>query len=100
MIEIDTFRLAAGADPSDEAVQAFLAADAAAQERFAYQQPGFVRRTTAFSGDGRWAVITQWESRDAADLAKGAAFDSEVMVAFDTHIDPATRKLDRFQPIG
>lgn len=64
LIEVVTFDLAAGVDEAT-----FLEADAAVQTEAAPFCDGFVRRTTARSEDGGWAVVTLWADRDAADRA-------------------------------
>jgi hypothetical protein len=69
-IVVWTFRLKDGVD-TDE----FLVANERMQTGFVYQQPGFVRRTTARGEDGEWLVIGLWGSREealrAGELAKG-----------------------------
>ena len=56
VVEIFTFRLRPEADEAD-----FIEADANVQAGFYYQRPGFVRRTTAKSTDGDWAVVATEE---------------------------------------
>jgi hypothetical protein len=77
MIEITTYRLAAGVDDAT-----FVAADAAVQTGFAYQQPGILRRTTARSDDGTWVTITSWGSRERASAAESAAADAPEVAAW------------------
>lgn len=59
-----TFRLRADAN-----MEQFVAADAAVQSEFSYQQRGIVRRTVARSDDDCWLVLTIWDSPDAAAAA-------------------------------
>lgn len=94
MIEIVTFGLGAAVD-----VDEFLAADAAVQQRFAYRQPGIVRRTTATAADGSWAVITQWATEADADAARDAGASSSEVAAFDALVDGASVEVRRFRPL-
>ncbi len=67
MFEILTFRLAADVDEV-----AFRSIDERVQVEFAYQQPGFVRRTLGRHDDGRWLVLTIWTDPASADAAQQA----------------------------
>ena len=69
MFEILTFRLASGVDAST-----FRAIDERVQVEFAYQQPGFVRRTLGRHDDGRWLALTVWTDSESA-LAAQERFD-------------------------
>ena len=70
MIETTTFRLAPGTDEV-----AFLEEDRRVQTSVFYQQPGFIRRTTARGPDGGWIIITLWRSEADADaVAADSAF--------------------------
>jgi hypothetical protein len=89
VIEIATFRLA-GDDDS------FLAADHRMQTKFAYQQPGCVRRTTARGNDGEWLVMTMWSDDAAAQAAAAAAEQHPVAVAFWTTVVPDSVTRQRF----
>lgn len=59
-----TFRLAPGVDEA-----AFREVDGRVQVQFAYQQPGFLRRTLGRADDGRWLALTLWRDADAARAA-------------------------------
>ncbi len=71
MFEILTFRLAPGVDETT-----FRAIDARVQVEFAYQQPGFVRRTLGRHDDGRWLVITIWADSESG-IAAQQAFEAD-----------------------
>jgi len=62
---------------------AFREADERVQTAFFYQQPGFVRRTTAQSADGEWAVITVWGSEAHATAATDGFEHNEFWNAVD-----------------
>ena len=64
MFEILTFRLAPGVDEAT-----FRAIDERVQVEFAYQQPGFVRRTLGRHDDGRWLSLTIWSDAKSASAA-------------------------------
>ena len=82
LIEVTTFRLVQEAD-----VDAFLEADAREQERVSAIK-GIVRRTTARSGDGTWAVITLWWGTEYAQAP------SDDFIAF---VDGATVRTERYE---
>ena len=84
LIEVRTFRLAAGVDDAT-----FLAADAEAQAR-AHLARGIVRRTTARDGDGRWLVLTSWYDAECAD---GAGDDGLAELVTD-------ERVERYDDIG
>lgn len=91
MIEITTFRLAAGVEPSS-----FVTADAEAQMGFYNLQPGLLRRTTARSDDGEWVVVTLWASaQHADDAASGSSSDPACLAVADL-VDDTTLALRRY----
>ena len=94
MIEILTFRLAAGVDEA-----AFLAADKRVQTEFAYQQPGMLRRTTARHGDGEWVVIDLWRSDADADACDARWSGDPVAGAFMAFVDRETVRVRRYQEL-
>jgi hypothetical protein len=65
IVETRTFRLAPGVSEED-----FLAADRSAQLA-AYSMAGIVRRTTCYSDDGTWLVVTVWADADSAGDVPG-----------------------------
>jgi hypothetical protein len=73
MLEILAFRLVAGVDDAT-----FRSVDERVQVEFAYQQPGFVRRTLGRHDDGRWLVLTIWADADSAMAADRAFASSEM----------------------
>lgn len=78
IVETRTFRLADGVSEAD-----FLAADRDAQVA-AYGMPGVVRRTTCWSDDGSWLVLTIWG--DAAGDVPG----------LDGLVDPGSVEVRRY----
>lgn len=73
MFEILTFRLATGVD-----ADTFRAIDERIQVQFAYQQPGFVRRTLGRHDDGRWLALTIWADPDSALVARERFDESDL----------------------
>jgi hypothetical protein len=73
VFEILTFRLAPGVD-----TDTFRAIDERVQVEFAYQQPGFVRRTLGRHDDGRWLVLTIWADPESALAAHELFEQSDV----------------------
>lgn len=86
-----TFRLRPG---SDEA--AFLAVDKRLQTDFAYQQPGLLRRTTAYSSDGQWLVIDLWASAADADACAVRWESDRIATEFMSFVDRATVTVTRY----
>jgi heme-degrading monooxygenase HmoA len=93
VIEIMTFRLAADADAS-----AFRDVDGRVQVEFAYQQPGFLRRTLARSGD-RWLVLQIWRSVEAADAAQVAFEGAPLGQAFMALVDHDSLTVERYEGV-
>lgn len=94
VIELTKFRLLADADEL-----AFLRADEALQQEFAYQQPGLVRRTVARDEDERWIVIDLWRSVEDAD-ACSARWDSDPVVErFTSFVDPSSVTNERYMTL-
>ena len=92
VVEIQTFRLAAGADEA-----AFLAADQRLQAELMVSAPGFVRRTTARDEQGGWAVVQLWASdRHAADAARWADGSHPALAGFRRLLDPASLQVRRY----
>lgn len=90
-IVVWTFRLRDGVREED-----FLAANERMQTEFVYQQPGFVRRTTARSEDGEWLVIGIWGSQAEAAAAGRLAQDDEISRVANGMVDPASVSVKRF----
>ncbi len=92
MIEILTFRLREGVEPTS-----FLQLDTQIQTEVAYQQPGLLRRTSGRNADGRWLILSVWASADAA-AAGGAALDASPLgVRLVSMIDSDTVHHERFE---
>lgn len=94
LIENATFRLVDGISDTE-----FLAIDARFQEDFAYQQKGFLRRTTARSDDGTWLVMNLWDSRESADAPKNTDHCGDVIEQMHRCIDFSTHKVERFSDL-
>lgn len=94
VIEILTFRLAAGADETD-----FLEADRAVQTEFAYQQPGLLRRTTARGADGSWLVIDIWRSLEDADACNRIWGQDEWTSRFMSLVDTSSVRTARYEQL-
>ncbi len=94
MIEILTFRLAEGADEVD-----FLAADRAVQTKFAYQQPGLLRRTTARGADGSWLVVDIWRSSEDAEACDRVWGQDEWTGRFMSLVDDASVRTARYEEL-
>lgn len=85
MIEVTRFRLREGVDEAD-----FREADARYQMEFAYRQPGLLRRTTASSEEGEWAVIDLWRTPGDADASRRRASGDPVAQVHAAMVEPAS----------
>lgn len=94
MIEVATFRLAAGVEEDD-----FVAAHARAQTEFFNLQSGLLRRTTARGDDGTWIVITLWSDADAATAAAHAAAADPAPLALADRVDDVTLDVRRYREL-
>lgn len=94
LVEVNTFRLAAGADEAR-----FLVADERVQQEFAPFRPGFVRRTTARGDAGEWAVVTLWDAREHAVAAEQAAASHPAATDFLALVDPASCRVARYDTL-
>ncbi|HSL29229.1 MAG TPA: hypothetical protein VK900_08535 [Anaerolineales bacterium] len=64
IIELAPFTLAEGVDE-----QTLFAASDALQTEFLSQQSGFIRRDLLNAGDGKWADVIYWNSRESVEHA-------------------------------
>jgi heme-degrading monooxygenase HmoA len=85
LIEINTFRLADGADHA-----AFLEIDDQIRTGFLYHQPGLVRATTARGDDGEYVVILLWESEEQADASAAKVWDDPAFIEMHQLTDDST----------
>jgi heme-degrading monooxygenase HmoA len=93
VVEVTSFSLAAGSNE-----ETFLQLDRRVQTDVVPNQPGFMRRTTARSGEN-WVVVTLW-----ASLEHAAAFDEmagtyAAQVEFDVHIEVGSVRTERYQTL-
>jgi hypothetical protein len=94
IVEILRFRLSPG---SDEA--GFLEADKRVQTEFAYQQPGMIRRTTARTQDGAWAVIDFWRSAADADRCDQLWGKDPISKGFTKFIEQDSATTERYETL-
>jgi hypothetical protein len=91
LIEIMKFRL-----ESSVPEEAFLRADRALQQGFAYHQSGLLRRTTARDVYGNWIVIDIWRSDADADRC-AARWDADPLAqSFMALLDDASTSVERY----
>jgi len=94
VVEVVTFRLAAGIEQDD-----FLVADKRAQTEFLYLQPGLLRRTTARGLDGEWLVVTLWVTGRDADAASVSARDDPATSLLTSLMDPSSVTNNRYDTL-
>ncbi len=90
IVEITTFRLAAGVTDS-----AFLTLDRRIQTELVPNQPGFLRRTTARHGD-EWLVVTLWAAEADAAAFQRSIDGHPVQVEFERAVEAGTLHLTRY----
>lgn len=88
------FGLVEGADEKE-----FLAADARFQEEFAYQLKGHLRRTTARGDDGRWIVISWFDSAESFAAAANATVGLDAVEEMHRFIDFSTHRVETFSTL-
>ena len=71
----------------------------ACSRRFAYQQPGLLRRTTARGDGSEWLVVSLWDSPASADAGDPLRADDDTCREFVSFIDPATLRSERYQEL-
>lgn len=91
VIEIVTMKLAEGVT-----VQEFKPVDKAIEEEHVSKQPGFISRQAAFSG-GKWAVVVNWESADAAQASMDSFASARAAERFMSMIDPSSMSMTRYE---
>jgi hypothetical protein len=91
VLELTTFRLAAGVDDGT-----FLAADELARTGFLYQQPGLVRATTARGENGGWLVLLLWDADGDATAAARRADADPAAAAFLALVDRGSLERRRY----
>ena len=90
VIEIVTMSLAEGVSAED-----FEPVDKAIEDEHVSKQPGFVSRQAAFS-EGRWAVVVNWESADAAQASMDSFATARAAAKFMSMIDANTLSMTRY----
>ena len=91
VIEIVTMSLAEGVSAED-----FEPVDKAIEDEHVSKQPGFVSRQAAFS-EGRWAVVVNWESADAAQASMDSFAATQAAEKFMSMIDASTMSMTRYE---
>ena len=93
VVEVTTFRLAAGASED-----AFRALDRRVQTEVVPNQPGFLRRTTAQRGE-EWVVVTLWASEENAAAFDDAVVHDPVQMEFDGHLEVGSVHTHRYDTL-
>jgi heme-degrading monooxygenase HmoA len=93
VVEITTFRLAAGANEDG-----FLALDRRVQTEVVPNQPGFMRRTTACRGND-WVVVTLWRGEEDAVAFEDAVVHDAVQMEFDGHLEVGSVRTHRYDTL-
>lgn len=95
LIEITRFSLVEGADEDG-----FLAADRQVQTETVPNRRGFVRRTTARSSSGEWAVVTIWGSGAAADEAAADIAEHRATMDLMSYVDATSIDSRRYETLA
>lgn len=91
LIETTTFRLS-----GSTADAVFTVAERRLAMEVLYQQPGFVRRTTASDGAGSWLALSMWRSAKDADAARDAIEHHPASAAYRELLDPTSVNVQRY----
>ncbi|WP_216600505.1 MULTISPECIES: antibiotic biosynthesis monooxygenase [unclassified Ruegeria] len=91
VIEIVTMDLAAGIT-----AQEFEPVDRAIENEHVSKQPGFISRQAAFA-DGKWAVVVNWESAEAAQASMDSFASAPAAEKFMNMIDATTMSMTRYE---
>ncbi|NOD30148.1 hypothetical protein GS634_16675 [Ruegeria atlantica] len=91
VIEIVTMNLAEGVT-----AQEFEPVDKAIEEEHVSQQPGFISRQAAFA-DGKWAVVVNWESAEAAQASMDSFASAQAAEKFMSMIDATSMSMKRYE---
>ncbi len=91
VIEIVTMELADGVSASQ-----FEPVDRAIEDEHVSKQPGFVSRQAAFA-DGKWAVVVNWESAEAAQASMDSFAFAPAAETFMSMIDATTMVMARYE---
>ena len=90
VIEIVTMKLAEGVT-----VEEFEPVDKAVEDEHVSKQAGFVSRQAAFS-DGKWVVVVNWESAEAAQASMDSFTSARAAAKFISMIDTNTLSMTRY----
>ena len=90
VIEIVTMELAEGVS-----AEAFEPVDKAVEDEHVSKQPGFISRRAAFA-DGKWAVVVNWESTEAAQASMDSFASAPAAEKFMNMIDASTMLMTRY----
>ena len=91
VIEIVTMSLAEGVSAEE-----FEPVDKAIEDEHVSKQPGFVSRQAAFS-EGKWAVVMNWESAEAAQASMDSFASAPAAEKFMSMIDATTMSMTRYE---
>ncbi|WP_299852598.1 hypothetical protein [uncultured Roseovarius sp.] len=91
VIEIVTMDLAAGVTAQD-----FEPVDKAIEDEHVSKQPGFISRQAAFA-DGKWAVVVNWSSAEAAQASMDSFASAPAAKEFMHMIDASTMSMTRYE---
>lgn len=90
VVEIVTMNLAEGVTP-----QEFEPVDKAIEDEHVSKQPGFISRQAAFA-DGKWAVVINWESAEAAQASMDSFASAPAAEKFMSMIDTSSLSMKRY----
>ena len=91
VIEIVTMGLAEGVS-----AEVFEPVDKAIENEHVSQQPGFISCHVAFA-DGKWVVVANWESAEAAQASMDSFASAPAAEKFMSMIDASTMSITRYE---
>ncbi|MCR6479526.1 antibiotic biosynthesis monooxygenase [Variovorax sp. ZS18.2.2] len=91
VIEVVTLKVKAGVS-----LEAFREIDAAVGREHVAQQPGFISRESASSGESDWLVIVHWRSAEDADASMASFGNAAAAKPFMDSIDATSMHMKRY----
>ncbi|MEM8599068.1 MAG: hypothetical protein AAGF99_04030 [Bacteroidota bacterium] len=95
VIEVATFLLKPGVTPA-----AFHPYDQAVEAQHVSQQPGFLARTSAATGEGEWLVVVHWRSVEDAEASMASFAEAPAAAEFMAHLQPETMQMKHYSTVS
>ena len=91
IVEVAPVKLKEGVTPDE-----FYAVDRAVEMQHVSQQPGFISRESAVSGDREWLAIVHWHSMEDAEASMESFSSAPATAEFMSKLDADTMIMKRY----